>query len=255
MPSSTVLNSIRASIWHRTRSALYTSRLGRTIAERLATTECRSRKYWNDALSSWASPYLGGTLSIDMRNAIVSTMLRHSLRDASSDNEGRSLLDIGCAGDMLADTLDHSFARYVGVDISDVAIERARDISPPAQRCARDYVISDMTTFQPDADFDVIVFNEVLYYLSLQDASAQVDRYSRYLSADGIIAVSTKHDGKSHAIMADLSARFEPVVSTLWQQHEAPSFKIRTSRERPAFVAAIFRPRNAVGDSKPSHAP
>jgi predicted TPR repeat methyltransferase len=214
--------------------------------ERLATRECRSKAYWDQALSSWATPYLAGTLSIDTRNVIVGTMIRHALRDIDGGS-GRSLLDIGCAAGTLVDVLDESFVRYDGVDISEVAIQQAKGISRSEMRRRTHFVISDLTIFQPDTAFDAIVFNEVLYYLSLKDAIAQVDRYSRHLSPGGVIAVSTKDDGKSHAIMVELTARFDPVFSTLWQPHLAPSFKLEANRDRPAFVVAVFRPRKTDG--------
>ena len=114
------------------------------------------------------------------------------------------------------------------------------------RRCTH-FAVSDLTSFEPLTAFDAIVFNEVLYYLPLEDAIAQVERYSRHLSPGGVIAVSTKDDGKSHAIMAELTARFDPVFSTLWQGHPAPSFKLQANRERPAFVVAVFWPRKTDG--------
>jgi len=81
----------------------------------------QNRAYWNESLKGWASPYLGGTLSIDLRNSIpfFSRRLWHPT--------ATSLLDLGCAGATLALCLGPEFKTYSGVDISDVAISKARE--------------------------------------------------------------------------------------------------------------------------------
>jgi len=61
-----------------------------------------SPEFWDQALSTWAKPYLGGTFTVDSRYALTLTLLHHFCPRA------KSLLDMGCAGGTLAQFLDSS---------------------------------------------------------------------------------------------------------------------------------------------------
>jgi len=100
---------------------------------------------------------------------------------------GGSILDLGCGEGILRERLDPaSYSRYVGVDIAQTAIDAARARSSAA---AASFICCDITTFEPDAGFDVIVLNEVLYYV--QDPIAVLRRYQRCLQPDGILILSS----------------------------------------------------------------
>ncbi len=138
----------------------------RRLAESsLGKRSYQDRQFWNESLEGWASPYLGGTLSIDLRNSIT-THLANRLAPGAV-----SLLDLGCAGASLAVCLGPQFKTYCGVDISDVAIAKAKQqlagMSNPSTQC--ELHVSTVQDFQPSQQFDIIVFNEVLYYLSLAE--------------------------------------------------------------------------------------
>lgn len=99
---------------------------------------------------------------------------------------GGSVLDVGCGEGILCEALDDtSCATYLGVDISTQAIlsARARSTQP-----ARGFVQADLHTFETAHRYDVIVFNESLYY---SPAPAQVlKRYLAFLKPDGVFIVS-----------------------------------------------------------------
>jgi len=98
---------------------------------------------------------------------------------------GGSILDVGCGEGMLQDRLcPQSYSRYVGVDISGVAIERAS--VRQSEKAA--FVQADAGTYTPDETFDVIVFNECVYYFD--DPLALVRRYEAFLREDGIFIIS-----------------------------------------------------------------
>jgi 2-polyprenyl-3-methyl-5-hydroxy-6-metoxy-1,4-benzoquinol methylase len=101
-----------------------------------------------------------------------------------------TVLDIGCGTGLLRSRLEGvPFAEYVGVDLSEAAIEEAR---------ARDYarsrfVVGDATTSDLGR-FDVIVLNEVLYYVD--DGAEFVRRVAAMVRADGLVLVSMwRHPG------------------------------------------------------------
>jgi 2-polyprenyl-6-hydroxyphenyl methylase/3-demethylubiquinone-9 3-methyltransferase len=94
-------------------------------------------------------------------------------------------LDVGCGEGILLERLgSNAYSRFVGVDISETAIARARkkcfDRSFFTQADAADYVT--------DETFDAIIFNEVLYYFP--DPVAMAHKYRAWLKPDGLMITS-----------------------------------------------------------------
>jgi 2-polyprenyl-3-methyl-5-hydroxy-6-metoxy-1,4-benzoquinol methylase len=124
----------------------------------------------------WA--YLKG-LQEAARYGVVTAWLRQTMPPGA-------LLDVGCGEAILAGHLDRTrVARYVGVDISQAALDLAR--LPPGWGelvCARleDYAPSD------GARFAAIAFNEVLFFTDRPDA--MLERYRAWLAPGGIVIVS-----------------------------------------------------------------
>ena len=98
---------------------------------------------------------------------------------------GGSLLDVGCGEAVLQRRLrTFGYARYLGIDKSQEAIARAQ-----SERDARtEFHCADAETFTPQDRYDVIVYNEILYYL--KDPMGVVRRLSRALNPGGISIVS-----------------------------------------------------------------
>lgn len=102
---------------------------------------------------------------------------------------GAAVLDIGCGEGVLVDHVDDHVGRYVGVDLSEAAIVRARERRPGWEYLVGDAATLDLT--QPavaEGGFDVIVFNECLYYFD--DPLAVVQHYLPVLAPGGLIVVS-----------------------------------------------------------------
>lgn len=99
-----------------------------------------------------------------------------------------NILDVGCGEGLLSQKLCQSaYAKYLGIDLSAVAIDKAnqrRDAQD--SRCA--FLAADVETFTTDAKFDVIVFNECLYYLPAPVETLR--RYEGFLATNGAIIVS-----------------------------------------------------------------
>ncbi len=101
-------------------------------------------------------------------------------------NGSASVLDVGCG-------LGHlrSYVRflYTGLDLSDVAISKARNkwSSDPA---ASQFICSDAETWTPDRQFHAVVLNEFLYYTSNPLASLQT--WGARIKKGGLLVVSIR---------------------------------------------------------------
>jgi 2-polyprenyl-3-methyl-5-hydroxy-6-metoxy-1,4-benzoquinol methylase len=216
-------------------------RFRRFIEARFGARIGFDRAFWNDSLNGWASAYLGGTLSIDIRNAVTASLVHRLAPEATS------VLDLGCAGASLAGCLGPTFQAYCGVDISDVAIDKAREtLAATAQgdpvRRTYALAVAPVQDFRPSQRYDVIVFNEVLYYLSLTDVVKTVRRYSAYLSDNGLIIVSMKDSELSRLIQSVIVQELRLEYSVLYQQQPSRArWKTTRNRETPAYLVQALR--------------
>jgi 2-polyprenyl-3-methyl-5-hydroxy-6-metoxy-1,4-benzoquinol methylase len=96
-----------------------------------------------------------------------------------------SVLDVGCGIGLLRPLL-RDFT-YTGVDLSqsDIATARASQLGT--------FVCANADEWEPDESFDVVVFNESLYYLS--DFNAALRKYSERIKPGGILAASIFRKG------------------------------------------------------------
>ena len=203
--------------------------------------------WWDNALKSEKSSYLGEAASIGLREAIIGELL------CQFQITPRAILDMGCGGGTLCRSLaQFKPETYTGVDISRYAIER--NISTDANGknghgMAISFVESSLQTYAPPNGvvFDVIAFNEVLYYLDVHEACQQVKRYCQHLDHNGVIAVTMKDDPKSHAIFRKLTREFDWVGGTLFQEcGSQPHFRIKMNEKSPAYVIGLLRPKSLL---------
>ena len=98
---------------------------------------------------------------------------------------GGSILDVGCGNGLLLGNLKvGDYSRYAGIDISQTAIDQAA-----ASAHSRAWFMqADAQTYVPAERFDVIVFNEVLYYLN--NPLREVERYESALNRHGLFITS-----------------------------------------------------------------
>jgi SAM-dependent methyltransferase len=158
------------------------------------------------------------------------------------------VLELGCAFGDLADALEPcGLETYLSVDLSSRVISQAtRRSLPGASAVTRRITAADLRAFMPGADerFDVIVFNEVLYYLPVDEAVRQVQRYGRWLAPPGVLRVSMKKQPKSEGITVLLRRRTDWVYGTLLQQHpETLAYRVRPDPARRAYLIGLTRPR------------
>jgi len=105
--------------------------------------------------------------------------------------QGGAILDVGCGEGILLRRLGPTnYSKYVGIDLSQAAIDKASQWQNEQVQFLR----ADVESYTPTELFDVIVFNESLYYF--QQPLGVVERYVQALKEGGIFVVSTYMSAK-----------------------------------------------------------
>jgi SAM-dependent methyltransferase len=95
-----------------------------------------------------------------------------------------SLLDIGCGEGVILHYLNLDLIKqYTGLDVAQAALDK---ISP--RRKQDDYICSSLENYRPDRGWDVILFNEVLYYTF--DPVKHLKQFETALNAGGFYVIS-----------------------------------------------------------------
>jgi 2-polyprenyl-3-methyl-5-hydroxy-6-metoxy-1,4-benzoquinol methylase len=133
------------------------------------------------------------------------------------------VLDIGCSQGILQEGL--TYGRYLGVDNCEQSVLLAR---PKCDRSTQ-FVCANGSDFVADQPPNVVVMNEVIYYLP--DPIAAVEHHARRLARGGVVIVSIyARNWSSRRLLRVLGARLELVESNL----------IRSGHL--AWIVAVYRP-------------
>ena len=97
------------------------------------------------------------------------------------------ILDVGCGEGMLYERLsEDSYSDYVGIDISEAAIETA--IKKIRGNTIAQFMSCDAILYRPDKLFNIVVFNESLYLF--EQPLKVMQQYRSFLKDDGVFIVS-----------------------------------------------------------------
>jgi SAM-dependent methyltransferase len=102
-----------------------------------------------------------------------------------SYSKGSSVLDLGSGPGTTCNEIAGNYLWYTGVDISELALEKARRRTAETGRPC-EFVCSDIATYVPGRLYDVIVCGDSLYYLPESSIEGVLHRYSGYLSPKGV---------------------------------------------------------------------
>jgi 2-polyprenyl-3-methyl-5-hydroxy-6-metoxy-1,4-benzoquinol methylase len=145
-----------------------------------------------------------------------------------------AVLDVGCGeGILWSRYRPYGYTRYVGLDISHAAIEKLC----PEQDAQTHFLVVDAERYVPQERFDVIVFNEVLYYF--HDALEVVRRYTQALQDDGIVVVST-YAGSARALSI-----LRQVKTKLFLLDE-----VKITHGAQAWLCSVFTPSKTAWDTE-----
>jgi len=155
---------------------------------------------WDRQYNSSVWDYVETALLENNRNAVLGQIIRqyfgHNLYSPQ-------ILDVGCGTGHFLNFLCCNF-NYTGVDVSGVAIRKAK-IKHSETRLRKRSRVSDVAFVHSDAlsfpalaayhgtSYDVILFNEVLYYM---DEDEMFDLYGRLLNEKGILILSIYEEKK-----------------------------------------------------------
>lgn len=127
-----------------------------------------------------------------------------------------SILDLGCGpGNTATELADTAYQLYLGVDISEAALNKATRRSQEDGRATKNrFAQADFVDYVPTRKFNVILFRESMYHVPLGKVKSTLDRYAKYLTDGGVFIVRLKtmgsHDNRMKPrpkTMLDIIAR------------------------------------------------
>jgi SAM-dependent methyltransferase len=131
------------------------------------------------------------------------------------------ILDLGCGpGNTANELAATSYRTYVGVDISDQALQKARDRTHASGRTqANRFEQGDFLSYVPNGRYDVILFREAMYHVPVRKVERMLDRYSKHLNEGGVFIVrmfactasGVKHNRRARATVRVVEKAFEIV--------------------------------------------
>lgn len=114
-----------------------------------------------------------------------------------------AILDVGCGEGILQERLrSGGYSCYLGIDLSAQAISRASR----REDCRTHFMQADVATYEPNRTFDVIIFNECMYYFETPLTILQ--RYEHALTDGGIFIVSMHATHRSRRLWKSLETAY-----------------------------------------------
>lgn len=145
----------------------------------------RRKRRWNKQYKSgrWES------LKSDLEAKRYHQILEY-LKEFAPKNP--SILDIGCGDGVLNRRMGNfEFRSFVGVDFSDISIQKAKEQNFPKA----EFIAEDAIKYHPNQDFDAVVFNEAFYYIPDSEKTRVLNLMLDHLTDDGIVISSIFREG------------------------------------------------------------
>lgn len=145
----------------------------------------RRKRRWNKQYKSGRWESLKSDLEAKRYHQILDFMKQYAPANPS-------ILDIGCGDGVLNRHIDdYNFEYFLGVDFSKVSIEKAKE----ENFVKAEFVAMDAIKFKPSRQYDVIVFNEVFYYIPDSEKKRVLNLMLDHLNEQGIVIASIFREG------------------------------------------------------------
>jgi 2-polyprenyl-3-methyl-5-hydroxy-6-metoxy-1,4-benzoquinol methylase len=156
-----------------------------------------------------------------------------------------SILDLGCGtGNTSTELAANAYSLYVGVDISEACLTKARNRAREAGRADKNHFdCGDFLSYAPAQQFDVILFRESMYHVPMGKIESTLDHYSRYLKDGGVFIVRLairSPDGKQKSRPAAMISTIEKGFDVLEDSHYEDS----------GATVIVFRPKRTADIAK-----
>jgi SAM-dependent methyltransferase len=186
--------------------------VGRRIGVLPHQPERWSTDQWTDAYGSGQLEYYG-TLDELARYSLLVGYVGFFF-PSGPDRTAPRVLDVGCGTGLLRARLDGTgVGDYVGVDLSGAAVASAERRRLPRSR----FVVGDAAALDLGR-FDVVVLNEMLYYI--EDLAAFFDRLGELLEPSGLLLVSMWRHPGDRSLWRAVDERF-PLVDRVEARNRA----------------------------------
>lgn len=105
--------------------------------------------------------------------------------------KGGDILDLGCGpGNTANELASDAYRSYIGVDISEVALQKAQKRTEENGRASKNsFVRSDFLGYAPTLEFDIILFRESLYHVPYGHVRSILEKYCKHLKKSGAFVV------------------------------------------------------------------
>ena len=144
--------------------------------------------------------------------------------------ENPSILDLGCGEGVLNEKIPHlDYSYFLGIDFSKVSIEKAREKNFDNA----EFECADLHNFKPKRKFDIIVFNEVFYYIHETERDNVLQRMIDHLEDDGIIISSMYRDNPVNWVHFEVLDKINFVT-------------VRTEEENRFWQIGVFNKKGAA---------
>lgn len=118
---------------------------------------------------------------------------------------GGDLLILGCGGSSILNSFrPNDLSSVLGVDLSEEAVRLASRYG--SDRIS--FQVGDMVTFEFPRSYDVILFSESLYYLSVSVGKCLLSRLTGHLKSGGVIIVTLAQAKRYHSIIDMIRSDF-----------------------------------------------
>ena len=112
-----------------------------------------------------------------------------------------SILDLGCGPGNTANELStDAYQKYIGVDISEEALSKARRRTVETGRGDKNFFVRhDFVNYTPAQEFDVILFRESMYHVPIGKIKETLNHYTKYLKTNGVFIIRIATSDAEHA--------------------------------------------------------